>query len=219
MTRVYVVAEGRTEVSFINEMLIEALWPHGVYLTPLLLGRTGGHPTYARVKTDVVTQLKQDRSAYCSTMLDFYGLGDDFPGKPLPANLPSVDKALRIEQAVKADIVKEFPDLRPDSRFLPYLQLHEYEGLLFSDPVAFARGINQSAFAAAFQKIRAEFQTPEEINDRPDKAPSKRVAELYQAYKKPFHGVLAALEIGITVMRQQCPHFRSWLEQLEALAE
>jgi len=69
------------------------------------------------LKKDVLKQLKQDRSAYCSTMLDFHGLGNDFPGLPLPANLQNLEKVLRIEQAVKADIVAEVPDLRPDVRF------------------------------------------------------------------------------------------------------
>ena len=219
MTRVYVVVEGQTEESFVGEVLAATLWRRGVYLTPLLLRGSGGNPTYARLKRDVVTQLKQDHSAYCSTMLDFYGLGSDFPGTPLPDNLRNLEKVNRIEQALKAAIVDEYPDLRGDLRFLPYLQLHEYEGLLFSDPAKFAQGIYQPSLATSFQEIRAAFQTPEDINDRPDRAPSKRVVQVYPAYEKLLHGTLAALHIGIDRMRQECPHFRAWIEQLEALAD
>jgi hypothetical protein len=125
----------------------------------------------------------------------------------------------RIEQAVKADIVAEVPgNFRPDLRFLPYLQLHEYEGLLFSDPVAFARGIYQPNLAGPFQRIRAAFPTPEDIDDGPDSAPSKRVLDLHSGYRKPLLGILAALQVGVEVMRQECPHFRGWIEQLAALA-
>ncbi|MEO7717517.1 MAG: DUF4276 family protein, partial [Capsulimonas sp.] len=34
-------------------------------------------------------------------------------------------------------------------------------------------------------------------------------------YVKPLYGTLAALEIGLDTIREQCPHFRSWLERLE----
>ncbi|HEY6348991.1 MAG TPA: DUF4276 family protein [Candidatus Angelobacter sp.] len=151
MRRVYVVVEGQTEESFVKEALAEALLPYSVYLTPLLLRRTGGNPTFARLKRDVIVQLKRDDSAYCSTMLDFYRLGTDFPGVPLPANLSGIEKVLRIEQAVKGEIIRELPDLRAELRFLPYIQLHEFEGLLFSDPLAFAQDIYKPDLAASFQ--------------------------------------------------------------------
>jgi hypothetical protein len=76
---------------------------------------------------------------------------------------------------VKAGIVAQVPHPRPDRRFLPYLQLHEYEGLLFSDPRAFASGIGQPHLTRQFERIRREFASPEEINDDPHSAPSKRV--------------------------------------------
>ena len=222
MTRVHVVVEGQTEESFIKDVLAPILWPRQVYLFPTLLGvpgHKGGSPNYARLKKDVVLQLKQDRTAYCSTMLDFYGLGSDFPGTPVPANLASVDKVTRIEQAVKQQLINELPDLRPDTRFIPYLQLHEYEGLLFSDPAAFVAGIKQDHLRAQFEAIRNAFSTPEDINDNPNTAPSKRVAGAYPGYRKVLDGTLAARTVGINRMRQECPHFRSWLEQLEALAD
>jgi hypothetical protein len=221
MTRVYVVVEGQTEESFVNDLLARALQPRQVYLTAIILGppgHKGGNTSYARVKKDVLTLLKQEQTPYCSTMLDFHGLGRGFPGVPLPPNLPNYEKALRIEQAVKADIVAEVPHLRPDLRFLPYLQLHEYEGLLFSDPQAFASGIGQPHLTRQFEGIRREFASPEEINDDPNSAPSKRVLAVYPSYRKVLDGALAARSVGIDRMSQACPHFRDWIERLEALA-
>lgn len=221
MTRVQVIVEGQSEESFVKEILAPTLWPSEIYLFPVLLGvpgHKGGRPNYARVKKDVVLQLKQDREAYCSTMFDFYGLGSGFPGTPLPPNLGNVEKVIRIEQAVKQALINELPDLRPDARFLPYLQLHEYEGLLFSDPPAFAAGIKQQHLRVQFETIRNAFATPEDINDNPNTAPSKRVLGAYPAYRKVLDGTLAAKAVGIDRMRQECPHFRAWLEQLEALA-
>lgn len=111
----------------------------------------------------------------------------------------------------------ERPDLRPDVRFLPYLQLHEFEGLLFSDPVAFASGIGEPRLASRLERIRNPFETPEDINDDPTTAPSKQVISVCPSYRKVLDGTRAARAVGIARMRQECPHFRNWLEQLEAL--
>jgi hypothetical protein len=220
MRRVFIIVEGQTEESFVKESLAPVLWPLQVYVMPIILGapgHKGGNTNYARVKKDVIVQLRQDRTAYCSTMFDFYGLGGGFPGTPLPAGLSSLQKVTRLEQAIKADIVAQDPALYSHVRFLPYIQLHEYEGLLFSDPAAFARGIYQPGLQTAFQKIRGAFPTPEDINDGFDTAPSKRVIQLHSSYRKPLYGSLAALEVGIPAMRHECPHFSAWLQKLESL--
>ncbi len=221
MTRVTVVVEGHTERSFVSNVLCEALWPVGVDLRPIVLGppgRRGGGPSYTRLKDDVLRYLKQDRTAYCSTMLDFYGLGEGFPGMPLPANLSNIAKVEQIEQAIKADICASIPQLRPDVSFIPYIQLHEYEALLFSDPITFATAINQSDLGKVFQNHRDKFSTPEDINDGPTSAPSKRVLQACRSYRKVRHGTIAARAVGIEAMRRECPHFRDWLERLEALS-
>lgn len=220
MTRINVIVEGPSEESFVNNVLAPFLWASEVYLTPIILGvpgHKGGRTNYARVKKDVLVQLKQDRSAYCSTMLDLFGLGEGYPGTPLPPNLSNLDKVIHIEQAVKQDIIVQVPDLRPDARFLPYLQLHEYEGLLFSDPAAFANSIYQSHLAMQFQSVRQGFPTPEDIDDSPNTAPSKRVLHLCPSYSKVLDGTRAARAVGIGTMRRECPHFREWVERLEAL--
>ena len=220
VTRVNVIVEGRTEQAFVQEVLAPFLLPAKVYLGAIILGvpgHKGGRANYARVKKDVLRQLKSDRTAYCSTMLDYYGLGKDFPGKLLSASLSNPDKVIHLERAMKKDIIAELPDLRADSRFLPYLQLHEYEGLLFSDPEAFANGIHQSHLTPQFQAIRQIFPTPEDIDERPDGAPSKRVIDLCPSYDKVLNGKQAASAVGIEAMRHECPHFRAWVESLGQL--
>jgi hypothetical protein len=104
-------------------------------------------------------------------------------------------------------------------RFVPFVVMHEFEGLLFSDCQAFSRGIGRPELRPDFQNIRDNFATPEEINDCSETAPSKRIQALVPDYEKPFLGVLAALEIGLTQIRSECPHFRAWLERLEAVSQ
>jgi hypothetical protein len=105
---------------------------------------------------------------------------------------------------------------RPD-RFVPFVVMHEFEGLLFSDPVAFSKGIGRPDLATEFSAIRKQFTSPEEIDDSPITAPSKRLQALVPGYEKPLLGILAILEIGLTRIRAECPHFNGWLERLESL--
>ena len=101
---------------------------------------------------------------------------------------------------------------------MPNVVMHEFEGLLFSDCEAMARGMGQSNLAGPFQEIRDIFESPEHINDSPITAPSKRIETLVPGYQKPLLGTLAALEIGLDSMRAHCPNFDAWISRLEALA-
>jgi Domain of unknown function (DUF4276) len=220
MARVNIVCEGPTESRFISDVLAPYLWPRGIYLTPTLLGvpgHRGGRVNYARLQKDILLQLKQDANVYCSTMFDLYGLVPGFPGTVPPTTFVAVQKAVRIENAVLQDIVSIIPQLRPNLRLIPYLQVHEYEGLLFSDTTAFAIALGQANLAGQLAQIRNQFETPEDINDDPNTAPSKRVAGIYRQYNKVIEGTLAAQRIGVDRMLQECPHFRDWIDRLAAL--
>jgi hypothetical protein len=225
MTRVNIVVEGQTEETFLKEVLAPALGYRGVYLTPRLLGapgKQGGKVNYARVKRDVTAFLKQEKHAYCTTLIDLYGMGSGFPGSvPIPSGVPSrpePGRASQIEQAVKSDIISTLGDnFRADIRFIPYIQQYEFEGLLFSSPVALAQGISRPQLAKQFRDIREEFNTPEDINDSPHTAPSKRILQIHPPYQKPLHGVLAAKAMGLATIRRECPRFNAWVSKLEAL--
>lgn len=215
------VVEGQTEESFVKNLLTETLWPKNVHPTPILLGspsHKGGRTSYVRVKKDILRQLKQDTAAFCSTMIDYYGLGAGFPGYPPSGNLSALAKVQYIEHAMEHDIGAEIPEFRPDLRFIPYLQLHEFEALLFSDPTKLADGIYQPKLARQFQNIRDQFDSPEDIDNSPDSAPSKRILALHRSYQKVSEGTLAAFAVGIPAMRAQCPHFNEWVQMLETLS-
>ena len=91
--------------------------------------------------------------------------------------------------------------------------------MLFSDPTAFAAAIKHPALARKFQEIRDGFDNPEDINDDPESAPSKRVLGAANSYRKVINGTLAAHAVGIDRMRSECPHFRDWLDRLQAIAQ
>jgi hypothetical protein len=115
-----------------------------------------------------------------------------------------------LEQAFGAEI--------GDARFVPHLQLHEYETLLYSDPDSFAFSFDDCAGAiAGLKKIVAEFQDIERIDDGELTAPSKRIVGLLDAYQgmKVIAGPDIAGHIRLAKLRDRCPHFSDWIDRLE----
>ncbi|WP_230469808.1 DUF4276 family protein [Lujinxingia vulgaris] len=213
------ICEGPTEETFVNEVLDAHFTPREIYLSARIIGKPGhkgGRVGIQRLINDVRAVLG-DPSIYCTTLFDFYGLTADFPGKQYASTLPTpAGRSARLLDALTQSLRAQFSD-QALRRFIPYVQMHEFEGLLFSDPVALARGIHQPQLANAFHGIRDAFATPEDINDSPQTAPSKRLADLYPPYDKVLFGSLAALEIGLHAIRAECPLFDGWLSTLEAL--
>ena len=154
-------------------------------------------------------------------MVDYYGLPRSgpraWPGRETAAGVASSDKGKTVEAALLSDVREQMGAGFNPHRFLPYVTMHEFEALLFSDCQGFGRGIGRPEIAADLQKIRDDFPNPEAIDDSPDTAPSKRVEALVTGYQKPLLGVLAAIEIGLDPIRAECPHFGGWLDRLERL--
>lgn len=224
MARLLVIVEGETEETFVEEVLSSHLYAHGylaVSARRIGLGhRRGGIVGWPAARRDILRHLKQDRAWLVTTMVDYYALPQHgpkaWPGRAEAGGLPSARKAETVQNAIRADIATGMGKSFDPARFLPFVVMHEFEGLLFSDCARFAEGIGQPELAPDFQAIRDLFATPEEINDSPQTAPSKRVEALVPGYTKPLFGTLAALEIGLPAIRAECPHFRAWLERLEA---
>jgi len=159
-----------------------------------------------------------------TTMVDYYALpqlGEKaWPGRAEASRRPRHrEKAPLVERALLEDVVAEMGHRFNPERFVPYVVMHEFEGLLFSDCAAFSKAIGLPMLEGKFRQIRDQFATPEEINDSPDTAPSKRIIGLVPGYEKPLLGVLAALDIGLSPIRAECPHFDSWVIRLEKLAQ
>ena len=220
MKRLHFICEGQTEETFVNELLRDHLARFDVLCCPALVGKPGhkgGHVSTERMCFDVKQRLLGDPSAYCTTFFDFYGLNPDFAGKKeavleesTKSKAETVERALLliVEKAVGEDACR---------RFLPYVQMHEFEGLLFSDPHKLASGILAEKLTSDFCEIRSKFQSPEDINDSPETAPSKRILSLMPKYEKPLYGSLAALEVGLDRIRAECSRFDAWLSNLESL--
>ena len=219
MVRVHVLVEGQTEETFVKSILQPHFNQHEIYLFPRLIGKPGhkgGIGEYTRARRDILAALKQDAGAFCTTMFDYYGMPDSWPNREAASQKPFAEKPAAIEQAILADISAELGDVFNRARLIPYVQMHEFEALLFSDPKLLANGL-ELANDAAIQSIRDQFRSPEEINDSHQTAPSKRIQGLNPRYAKVLDGIRIGQNVGLNVMRAQCPHFNDWIEKLEAL--
>ena len=208
MIRLAISVEGRTEEEFVKDVLAESLRP-GVEPCPVLLGRArsggagGGNVRVERLVSDMV-RLRRSFDAVTS-LVDFYGFRD---------------KGDRTIEALGEYLMQEImARIRDETRVFPYVQKYEFEGLLFSDVAAFGvlprvtgRGIE------ALAGVRRQFATPEDINDDPEGAPSRRIARTVRGYRKRLHGPLVARKAGLMKIRAECPRFRAWLTRLEGLA-
>jgi hypothetical protein len=152
--------------------------------------------------------------------VDLYGLPRDFPGRSnFAPNLDTQARVARLEGELVNDIVRRL-DLPVSRRLIPYIQMREFEALLFSDPSAFLAAYpgNQS-LVDRLAAIRAQFYSPEDIDDGSATSPSKRILDIVPAYQKPVAGILIARRIGLTTIRRECRHFNEWLVRLIALAQ
>lgn len=228
MARLLVHVEGQTEEDFVNFVLRDYLLHCGYQsVSARIIGnarlrrRRGGIRPWLPVRKDIINHLQQDPGCVATTMVDFYGLpqhGDRaWPGRAAAVGALGHQKASVVEEALSDDLAHEMGTDFDITRFLPFVVVHEFEGLLFSDCAAFARGICRPDLEPSFSQIREGFATPEDIDDSPVTAPSKRVEELVPGYDKPLFGTLAILEIGLDPIRAECPHFDGWLHQLESL--
>ena len=222
MIRVNVVVEGQTEEGFVKQVLSPYLFDKNIVITPriVLRNRSGGSKArggmydYARPKWDIQQWMSKEETAYCTTMFDLYALPADFPDmNDIPPGSTPHQRVRHLEQAFSTD-------LGNPQEFIPYLQLHEFEAILFSDIGILDDTLNIFKSVSKLNELRQiieRFENAELIDDDPTTAPSKRLLHLYPAYDKRFFGELVAEMIGIDNIRSACSHFNHWIEQLEEL--
>jgi len=155
-------------------------------------------------------------------MFDYFRIDSKWPGQSKlrrkirnGSALTATNKAKILEKATHEEIVNIFPKCNPKNRFIPYIEMHEFEALLFSDAEILSKKADINV--SKIQTIIEQYSNPEEINDDPEKAPGKRLESLNDKYRKVAMGKIISEAIGIQTIRGQCPHFNNWLTKLERL--
>jgi hypothetical protein len=226
MSDVVAIVEGRTEQVFVKDQLAAHLGCRGITIRAILSGRKGkdgGVKPWDSIKGDILRTLRM--GCYCTTMFDYYAMPDTWPGRVDARRQPWADRATVVENAVAADIASVLGSSFNPTQFIPYVQLHEFEAIVFSNVMALASVAasipgqveSQDEFARYFQQVVDSAGDPEAINDGYETCPSRRITNKVRGYQKPLHGPIIAKRIGLDVVRQRCPHFATWLARLESL--
>ena len=170
-------------------------------------GHKGGFVNYQHLKNDVMKLLKQSgKDVIVTTFVDFFRLPKSVPDfANISKKFTKKNSVDEFEKAIAKDI--------NDHRFVPYIQIHEFEALLFSSVKGFSVYYeNEKNVIKGVAKILDEFSNPEDINS--DRPPSYRIEELTKSYDKPIHGNIMALEIGMATIIKKCPRFKIWVREL-----
>lgn len=216
--KVLVLVEGPTEEGFVRRVLGPHLSIKEIFLTPTIIktkkeirgpDHKGGVNSYRQVKRDLATLLKDTSADIITTMIDYYALPSDFPGYNLRPNGNCYTRVEFMESEFGQDI--------NNTKFLPYLQLHEFETLVFASEEKLSTAfINLPRKIAQVSAINILFTSPEEINENPNSAPSKRLLNIFPDYQKTYHSQLILSQVSIDELRVKCSHFNSWLSKLES---
>ncbi|MBR8536636.1 DUF4276 family protein [Carboxylicivirga sediminis] len=219
MTRITIIGEGQTEQAFCNDVLSPLLIEKNIYPHNAIITKSGGGiVSWAALKKEISNYLKHDPNLIVTTLIDYYGLKKEHGFPKWDEAHTKVDRAERmsiLEQGMLEDI-----DENLRNRFIPYIQLHEFEGLLFSKIEAFDECFEENEFNDYNYLVETtNTDNPENINDGATTAPSKRLKRIIKGYKKPLYGSMIAEEIGLRTIRDKCPRFNKWIEKILALEE
>lgn len=217
---VIAIVEGKTEQIFIEKILAPHLGYKNIGIRATQVskpGQKGGDIRFSRIKRDLERHLKQRSNTYITTFIDYYGT-KEWPGLDLvtPHSLPA-DIAQTINEATKVEVTSLFSEQQAEGRFIPFVAVHEFEALLFSDAKILAEQLG--IFEAQVETVISECGSPEAINNNPRTAPSKRL-DAWSAngkFVKTTMGITIARQIGIEKMRSECPLFNEWLNVLESI--
>lgn len=218
MTRVIIICEGPTEKEFCNTILSPSLLKKDIYIeAPLIKKSGGGIVKWSVLKQQITTHLKQDPNAYVTTLIDYYGLKDSygFPAWTEAEATPNRKNRMEIlENGMKESIEDSYR-----YRCIPYIQLHEFEALLFIDIEVFKSQVPDFGEVAGqkLQYILDNYPDPEMINNGKKTAPSKRLEQIIPDYNKVVYGNILAETIGLENIRKKCTRFDGWLTKIESL--
>lgn len=216
MKRLYIIVEGQTEQEFVNEQIAPYLLRYGIYeVKPILIhtsksGR-GGFVNYQHLKNDAKRLLSSQKSDFVVSMfVDFFRCPEVPQKERWSGKSNHLEQIIEMEKCICEDI--------NDTRFIPYIQLHEFEALLFASNDGFVTFLSEEQ-SKKTQQIIESYSNPEDINTTPEGAPSKRLLAIKSDYDKVIEGNLIALEIGLLKIMEKCPRFKTWIENLIELCK
>ncbi|MFK5893732.1 MAG: DUF4276 family protein [Pseudomonadota bacterium] len=215
MKRIIIICEGETEKEFCTTVLSSYLLVNDIYVqAPLIKKSMGGIVKWSELKKQIENHLKNDPTTFVTTLIDYYGLYTKH-------HFPDWDRAeiehnRNVRMAILEKGMFDSISVNINYRFLPYIQLHEFEGLLFNDKKYFVEQIppNELIGIAELDEIFRNYTNPEMINNNRDTSPSHRLDRIIKGYNKIVYGNILAEAIGIDNIRNKSPRFNDWLAKI-----
>lgn len=224
----HVLCEGQTELRFASKVLATYLVVKGIVVLPQLLitsrkkNARGGVLSYQQAKRDLTFMIRGARDNeqevhYFTSMFDLYALPDDFPGFAEASALKDYSQAAKLEEAFGKDV--------NCYKFIPYIQLHEFEALVLCN-IDGLKDIYPNASEKLIE-LKNEVMTQygdnmELVDNSAETAPSKRIIKALKDeyhYDKPKSGTEITDKIGIDTLRTKCRHFNVWLSKIENICK
>lgn len=225
MRRLNMIVEGQTEETFVRQTVAPYLAEKEIIVSVRCVetGRKrnrisrGGMTSYIKAKNDIIRWMKEDHNAWFTTMFDLYALPNDFPGMAISNSNP-LERARYIENGILSDIGV----FQNTNKFIPYIQVHEFETLLLSFPEKLSTYFFGPEYEQAIKDICdmcSEFDSVEYINCGRETSPSKRIISFIPEYDglKTTAGPEIAKEIGMEYLMKKCLHFKEWVEKLSSI--
>ena len=217
MKRVVIICEGETEREFSKKILAPYFATKNIHIqSPLIKRSMGGVVRWNILKKEITTYLYEN-DVFVTMLIDYYGLYSKYAFPNWDEGERINDKVERmnyLESAMKSDIQD---GLR--HRFLPYLQLHEFEGLLFNDIQVFYEHVPQNELVGEAELVKTfqDYANPEMINNNRETSPSHRLKRIIEGYNKVLYGHYFAEAIGLGNIRNKSPRFDEWMNNIETL--
>lgn len=218
MKRLKIICEGQTEQTFCNSVLQPHFQAKGIFIqAPLIKHTRGGIVKWSILKKEIENHLKSDPTAYVTTFIDYYGLYAKYSFPNWEETEKILNRNFRMDGIEKSMLEDIAENIR--YRFIPYLQLHEFEGLLFNDIDIIYNQIpaNDIVGKIELEKTFTEYDNPEMINNSKQTSPSHRLERIIKGYNKVVYGAILAEAIGLYKLRSKSPRFNHWISTLELI--
>jgi hypothetical protein len=221
MKHLYIIVEGETELEFIKRLLIPHFNNKGIntHIQGIAISIKGGGHGYNDVKhfnNTVKPVLHLKSEPIITTMIDYYGINSTrkMPNYEDCMQLNSTDDKIACMQQ---ELNRQVQAIKPYRHFIPHIQKHELETLLFVNPED-GFDLEDDKIKEAVISVANEYPNVEEINHTPEGAPSKRLISIYSKYGHTYAKGADAVDIieliGIDALLKACPHFNKWINHL-----
>jgi hypothetical protein len=221
MKRLLMLVEGQSEEIFVKKTLTPFLAERGVFVEPPIVlwtkripsggGFRGGVSNWNQIRKNL-TPLTYDTDAWVTTLLDFYGLPEEFPGyQEARGSGDPRGHVVALQERFAAEI--------GHPRFIPFFALHEFEAWLFCSPDIVSEHFGSAGLADKVRKAVEHAGEPELINHGEETHPKARLQRMGTGYKETSDGPTLLEKIGIPAIRATCSHFAGWMDRLEAIGQ